>query len=100
MSELGDLISRKYYLSEIEKDLDGLPEGLYVTVHYQSTYANTDSAEEIVILTQLNNGQWSVHGYGYEYQLKKPTKLSLFTGNPYFFVVLIRLELETILPTQ
>ena len=32
--------------------------------------------------------------------VKKPTKLSLFTGNPYLFVVLIRLELETILPTQ
>lgn len=70
MEEVGDLISRKYYLAEIEKELEGLPEGLYVTVRYQSAYANTESAEEIVILTQLQDGQWSIHGYGYEYQLK------------------------------
>ena len=70
MKEYGDFISRKYYLAEIEKQLEGLPEGLYVTVRYQSVYANTDSAEERVILTQLENGQWSIQGYWYEYQLK------------------------------
>jgi len=70
MPELGDFISRKYYLAEIEKELEGLPEGTYVTVRYQSTYTNTDSAEEIIMLTQLQNGQWSILSFFTEYQLK------------------------------
>ena len=52
MPELGDFISRNYYLAEIEKELEGLPEGIYVTISYRSAYANTNSVEEIVMLTQ------------------------------------------------
>ncbi|MEE2699951.1 MAG: DUF4019 domain-containing protein [Bacteroidota bacterium] len=70
MPELGDFISRKYYLAEIEKDIDGLPGGLYVTVRYNSDYANTENVEEIVFLGLNKNDNWSIFSYFTEYQLK------------------------------
>ncbi len=69
MPELGNFISRKYYLAEIEKKIEGLPEGLYVTIRYQSEYVNTESLEEIILLQFLPNGKWSILSYFTEYQL-------------------------------
>ena len=69
MPELGDFISRKYYLAEIEKKIDGLPEGLYVTIRYQSEYTNTKSVEEIILLHHVENTQWKILSYFTEYQL-------------------------------
>ena len=69
MPELGNFISRKYYLAEIEKKIEGLPEGLYVTIRYESDYKNTESVEEIILLHLLENGQWSILSYFAEYQL-------------------------------
>ena len=69
MPELGDFISRKYYLAEIEKQIEGLPEGLYVTIRYQSEYANTESVDEIILLHHVENTQWKILSYFTEYQL-------------------------------
>ena len=69
MPELGNFISRKYYLAEIERKIEGLPEGLYVTIRYQSEYANTGEVEEIILLSLLESGQWSILSYFTEYQL-------------------------------
>ena len=69
MPELGDFISRKYYLAEIEKQIEGLPEGLYVTIRYQSEYGNTESVEEIILLHLVENTQWKILSYFTEYQL-------------------------------
>ena len=69
MPELGDFISRKYYLAEIEKQIEGLPEGLYVTIRYQSEYTNAKSVEEIILLHLVENRQWKILSYFTEYQL-------------------------------
>ncbi|OUV69532.1 MAG: hypothetical protein CBC83_10210 [Flavobacteriales bacterium TMED123] len=69
MPELGDFISRKYYLAEIEKQIEGLPEGLYVTIRYQSEYANAESVDEIILLHHVENTQWKILSYFTEYQL-------------------------------
>ena len=70
MPELGDFISRKYYLAEIEKQIEGFSEGLYVTIRYHSVYTNTESVEEIILLHLLVNGEWRLLSYFTEYQLK------------------------------
>ena len=91
MPEMGNFISRKYYLAEIEKEMEGLPKGLYVSVRYNSKYSNTKSAEEIIMVSlsetstqsaslgseDSNNTvenklteQWKVLSYFAEYQLK------------------------------
>ena len=69
MPEMGTLVSRKYYLAEIEKEMEGMPKGLYVSVRYHSKYSNTKSAEEI-ILVSLSEIGWEVLSYFAEYQLK------------------------------
>ena len=70
MPDLGKFTSRKYYLAEIEKEIEGLPEGMYVTIRYQSEYANANTVEEMVLLSQNENGKWEVLSYFTEYQLK------------------------------
>ena len=69
MPEMGTLVSRKYYLAEIEKELEGMPKGLYFSIRYHSKYSNTESAEEI-ILVSLSEIGWEVLSYFAEYQLK------------------------------
>jgi hypothetical protein len=70
MPELGDFISRKYYLAEMEKEMEGLPRGIYVTIRYQSQYVNTDSIEEILLLSPSKLGKWEVLSYFADYHLK------------------------------
>ena len=70
MPELGDFISRKYYLAEIEKEMEGMPKGLYVTVRYNSNYSNTKFAQEIITVSLSERGKWEVLSYFAEYQLK------------------------------
>ena len=70
MPELGDFISRKYYLAEMEKEMEGLPRGIYVTIRYQSQYVNTDSVEEILLLSPSKLGKWEVLSYFVDYHLK------------------------------
>ena len=70
MPELGDFISRKYYLAEMEKEIEGLPKGIYVTVRYQSQYTNTNTVEEILLLSQNEIGAWKILSYLAEYELK------------------------------
>ena len=70
MSEPGNFVSRQYYLAEMESDLEGLPDGNYVTIKYTTKYANTDTAEEILLLALDKNGRWLVHSYFIDYHLK------------------------------
>ncbi len=70
MPEMGSFISRKYYLAEIEKEMEWLPKGLYISVRYNSKYSNTKSAEEIIMVSLSETGKWEVLSYFAEYQLK------------------------------
>ena len=70
MPELGKFISRKYYLAEMEKEIEGLPKGNYMTVRYQSQYTNTNTVEEILLLSQNEIGAWKILSYLAEYELK------------------------------
>jgi len=69
MPEMGTFVSRQYYLAEIEKEMEGMPKGLYVSIRYHSKYSNTESAEEI-ILVSLSQIGWEVLSYFAEYELK------------------------------
>jgi hypothetical protein len=74
MPELGKFISRKYYLAEMEKEMEGLPRGIYVTIRYQSQYVNTDSIEEILLLSPSKLGKWEVLSYFVDYHLKEDNR--------------------------
>ena len=70
MPELGNFIDRKYYMAEIETEVDNLPKGLYVSVHYISNYSNTQTASEYIMLSLTSKKErWHVLSYFTEYQL-------------------------------
>jgi hypothetical protein len=70
MTEPGKFISRQYYLAEMQKKMEGLPEGNYVTIKYTTEYENTETAEEILLLSLSENEKWQVNSYFIDYHLK------------------------------
>ena len=70
MPELGKFIERKFYLAEIEREVDNLPKGLYVSIQYTSNYSNTQTATEFIMLSLASSEKrWHVLSYFAEYQL-------------------------------
>jgi hypothetical protein len=59
---LGDVKSRKLKSQQYTKALPGAPDGQYVILQYETSFANKASAVE-TITPMLDNGPWKVSGY-------------------------------------
>jgi hypothetical protein len=59
---LGDVKSRKLMSQQFTKTLPGAPDGEYVILQYETSFANKASAVE-TITPMLDNGPWKVSGY-------------------------------------
>ncbi|HEU4581103.1 MAG TPA: DUF4019 domain-containing protein [Polyangiaceae bacterium] len=59
---LGALSSRKFRATEYKTSLPGAPDGEYVVVYYDTSFAQKQSAREIVTLMKTD-GDWRVAGY-------------------------------------
>jgi len=60
---LGALFSRKLISAEYTTTLPGAPDGQYVVIRYESSFANKKSAIETVTPMLDKDGQWRVSGY-------------------------------------
>jgi len=60
---LGALFSRKLKSAEYATKLPGAPDGQYVVIQYDSSFANQKSAVETVTPMLDKDGQWRVSGY-------------------------------------
>jgi len=60
---LGALLSRKLQSAEYKTSLPGAPDGEYVVIKYDSSFANKKSAVETVTPMLDKDGQWRVSGY-------------------------------------
>ena len=60
---LGALFSRKLEAAEYKTALPGAPDGQYVVIQYDSSFANKKSAVETVTPMLDKDGQWRVSGY-------------------------------------
>ena len=60
---LGALISRKLKSAEYTRTLPGAPDGQYVVIQYDTSFANKKSAVETVTPMLDKDGQWRVSGY-------------------------------------
>ena len=60
---LGALFSRKLKSAEYTTTLPGAPDGQYVVIQYESSFANKKSAIETVTPMLDKDGQWRVSGY-------------------------------------
>ncbi len=60
---LGELVSRKVRSADYATELPGAPDGEYVVIRYDTTFANKKSAIETVTPMLDKDGQWHVSGY-------------------------------------
>jgi hypothetical protein len=60
---LGELISRKVKTAMYKTSLPGAPDGEYVVMQFESSFANKKSAVETVTTVLDKAGKWRVVGY-------------------------------------
>ncbi|HME32652.1 MAG TPA: DUF4019 domain-containing protein [Terriglobales bacterium] len=62
-SPLGALFDRKLKSAQYKTELPGAPDGQYVVIQYDSSFANKKSAVETVTPMLDKDGQWRMSGY-------------------------------------
>jgi hypothetical protein len=60
---LGDLVSRKLKSAKATAELPGAPDGQYVVMQFETSFANKKSAIETVTFMLEKDGQWKSAGY-------------------------------------
>jgi hypothetical protein len=60
---LGDLVSRNMKTAEFKDSLPGAPDGQYVVMAYETSFANKKQATETLTSVLDKDGQWRVVGY-------------------------------------
>jgi hypothetical protein len=60
---LGAVVSRNFKLAHYSTTLPGAPDGQYVVIQYDTTFANKKAAVETVTPMLDTAGQWRVSGY-------------------------------------
>ncbi len=60
---LGAVVSRNLKLAQYATTLPGAPDGQYVVIQYDTSFANKKSATETVTPMLDRDGQWRVSGY-------------------------------------
>jgi hypothetical protein len=60
---LGAVVSRNLKLAQYATSLPGAPDGQYVVMQYDTSFANKKSATETVTPMLDKDGQWRISGY-------------------------------------
>jgi hypothetical protein len=60
---LGDLVSRNLKSAHHETQLPGAPDGQYVVMQFETSFANKKSAVETITVGPEQDDQWKVSGY-------------------------------------
>jgi len=60
---LGNLVSRNLKSAKPSTELPGAPDGQYVVMQFDSSFANKKSAIETVTFVLDQDGQWKAIGY-------------------------------------
>ena len=71
MLEFGNLktrvVTQKYFQSEVE----GIEDGFYVFIEYDSKYEKTTEHTEYIVLKQNDKAKWEIFDYNYEFKNKE-----------------------------
>jgi hypothetical protein len=60
---LGPLVSRKVKSAQELTSLPGAPDGHYIVMQFETSFANKKSAIETVTFMQEKDGKWKAAGY-------------------------------------
>lgn len=61
--QVGEIESRSLYNSEYRTTLPNAPQGEYVVLQYQSSFARLPQAMEMVVMTKTEEDDWKAAGY-------------------------------------
>ena len=67
MLELGKLKERRITSSIFQANIEGLEDGFYVIIEYNSNYKNTINHEEYIIMKQSDKLKWEIESYNYKF---------------------------------
>ena len=71
MLEFGNLESRRVTRRDFQSQIEGMEDGFYVFIEYNSNYKNTQKHIEYLILKQNDKAKWEVFDYNYEFKSEK-----------------------------
>jgi len=60
---LGNVLSRELKSAQSQAQIPGAPDGQYVVMQFETSFANKKSAVETVTVGPKQDGQWKVSGY-------------------------------------
>ena len=68
MLEFGNLESRTVTQRNFKSEIEGMENGFYVFIEYNSQYENTKEHIEYLLLKQNNKAKWEILDYNYEFK--------------------------------
>ncbi|MDC0204273.1 DUF4019 domain-containing protein [Flavobacteriales bacterium] len=71
MIEFGDINSRVVKDISFQSQIEGLEDGFYVSIEYNSNYKNTEKHIEYLILKQNDKSKWEIFDYNYQFESEK-----------------------------
>ena len=71
MLEFGNLESRTVTRKDFQSQVEGMEDGFYVFIEYNSQYKNTKEHTEYLLLKQNDKAKWEIYDYNYEFKREK-----------------------------
>ena len=71
MVEFGDVNSRVVKDISFQSQIEGMEDGFYVFIEYNSNYKKTKTHIEYLILKQNDKAKWEIFDYNYEFKSEK-----------------------------
>ena len=71
MLEFGDLESRTVTQRNFQSQMEGMEDGFYVVIEYDSQYENTKDHTEHLLLKQNDKAKWEIANYNYQFSNKE-----------------------------
>tara|TARA_B100000795_G_scaffold264599_1_gene245273 strand:- start:924 stop:1355 length:432 start_codon:yes stop_codon:yes gene_type:complete len=68
--EFGGLISRNSVEKRFQSEIDGMENGFYVFIDYETDYSNTSKHNEHILLKQNDKNKWEIIDYNYDFSKK------------------------------
>ena len=68
--EFGGLISRNSVEKRFKNEIDGMENGFYVLIDYETDYSKTSNHNEHILLKQNDKNKWEIIDYNYDFNKK------------------------------
>ena len=71
IEEIGKIQNRNITNTNFQSEIDGLENGFYVIINYDSDYSKTRNHRESLLLKQNDQFKWKILSFDWEFQLRE-----------------------------